>query len=65
MDVYSPMSVVVSAVNGEAFGVTLHSSDEGEIIRVKMENVRENDALLSTISGMGISYGAVQKKKMK
>ena len=65
MDVYSPMAVVVCAVNCKAFGATLHSSDEGEIIRVKMENIKENDILISTVSGMGVPCGAVQKNKMK
>ena len=63
MHVYSPMAVEVSAVNGESFGVTLHTSDEGEMIRVKMENVKENDVLLSTVSGMGVPCDAVQKSK--
>ena len=63
MHVYSPMAVEVSAMSGEAFGVTLHTSDEGEMIRVKMENVKENDVLLSTISGMGVPCDAVQKNK--
>ena len=63
MHVYSPMAVEVSALNGEAFGVTLHTSEEGEMIRIKMENIRENDVLLSTISGMGVPCDAVQKSK--
>ena len=63
MHVYSPMAVEVSAVSGEAFGVTLHTSEEGEMIRVKMENVKENDVLLSTVSGMGVPCDAVQKNK--
>lgn len=63
MHVYSPMAVEVSAINGEAFGVTLHTSEEGEMIRVKMENIKENDILLSTISGMGVPCDAVQKSK--
>ena len=49
----------------ESFGVTLHTSDEGKIIKVKMENVKENDILLSTVLGMGVPYGTVQKNKMK
>ena len=49
----------------ESFGVTLHTSDKGEIIRVKMENIKENDILISTVSGMGVPYSAVQKNKMK
>jgi hypothetical protein len=63
MHVYSPMPVEVSAMSGEAFGVTLHTSEEGEMIRVKMENVKENDVLLSTVSGMGVPCDAVQKSK--
>jgi hypothetical protein len=63
MHVYSPMAVEVSAVSGEAFGVTLHTSDEGEMIRVKMENVKEDDVLLSTVSGMGVPCDNVQKSK--
>ncbi len=63
MHVYSPMAVEVSALSGEAFGVTLHTSDEGEMIRVKMENVKEADVLLSTTSGMGVPCDAVQKSK--
>lgn len=63
MHVYSPIAVEVSALNGEAFGVTLHASDEGEMIRVKMENVKENDVLLSTMSDMGVPCDAVQKNK--
>lgn len=63
MHVYSPMAVEVNALNGEAFGVTLHTSEEGEMIRIKMENIRENDVLLSTISGMGVPCDAVQKSK--
>ena len=49
----------------ESFGVTLHTSDEGKIIKVKMENVRENDILLSTVSGMSVPCDAVQKNKIK
>lgn len=63
MHVYSPMAVEVNAVNGESFGVTLHTSDEGEMIRIKMENIKEIDVLLSTVSGMGVSCDAVQKSK--
>ncbi|MCU0468382.1 MAG: hypothetical protein MUF58_07255 [Arcicella sp.] len=63
MHVYSPMAVQVSAINGEAFGVTLHTSEEGEMIRVKMDNVKESDVLLNTISGMGVPCDAVQKSK--
>jgi hypothetical protein len=63
MHVYSPMAVEVTAINGEAFGVTLHTSEEGEMIRVKMENIKENDILLSTTSGMGVPCDAVQKSK--
>jgi hypothetical protein len=63
MYVYSPMAVEVTAINGEAFGVTLHTSEEGEMIRVKMENIKENDILLSTTSGMGVPCDAVQKSK--
>ena len=61
MHVYSPMGVQVSAINGETFGVTLHTSEEGEMIRVKMDNVKESDVLLNTISGMGVPCDAVQK----
>lgn len=49
----------------ESFGVTLHTSDEGKIIKVKMENIKENDILLGTISGMDVPCDAVQKNKMK
>ncbi len=63
MHVYSPMGVEVSAVSGESFGVTLHASEEGEMIRVKMDNVKENDVLLSTVSGMGVPCDAVQKSR--
>ncbi|MDZ7896891.1 MAG: hypothetical protein U5N85_02525 [Arcicella sp.] len=63
MHVYSPMGVQVSAVNGESFGVTLHTSEEGEMIRVKMDNVKEADVLLNTISGMGVPCDAVQKNQ--
>ena len=63
MHVYSPMAVEVSAMSGEAFGVTLHTSDEGEMIRVKMENIKESDVLLSTTSGMGVPCDAIQKSK--
>jgi hypothetical protein len=63
MHVYAPMAVEVSAVSGEAFGVTLHTSDEGEMIRVKMDNVKEDDVLLSTVSGMGVPCDNVQKSK--
>jgi hypothetical protein len=63
MHVYSPISIEVSAMSGEAFGVTLHTSDEGEMIRVKMENVKEDDVLLNTISGMGVPCDNVQKSK--
>lgn len=63
MHVYSPMAVEVGAISGEAFGVTLHTSEEGEMIRVKMENIKENDILLSTTSGMGVPCDAVQKSK--
>jgi hypothetical protein len=63
MHVYSPMGVQVSAMNGETFGVTLHTSEEGEMIRVKMDNVKETDVLLSTVSGMGVPCDAVQKSQ--
>jgi hypothetical protein len=63
MHVYSPMGVQVSAMNGESFGVTLHTSEEGEMIRVKMDNVKESDVLLNTISGMGVPCDAVQKNQ--
>lgn len=63
MHVYSPMGVQVSAMNGETFGVTLHTSDEGEMIRVKMDNVKESDVLLNTVSGMGVPCDAVQKNQ--
>lgn len=63
MHVYSPMAVQANAMNGEAFGVTLHTSEEGEMIRVKMDNVKESDVLLSTITGMGVPCDAVQKSK--
>jgi hypothetical protein len=63
MHVYSPMGVQVSAMNGETFGVTLHTSDEGEMIRVKMDNVKEADVLLNTVSGMGVPCDAVQKNQ--
>jgi hypothetical protein len=33
------------------------------MIRVKMENIKENDILLSTTSGMGVPCDAVQKSK--
>ena len=61
MHVYAPMGVQVNAISGESFGVTLHTSEEGEMIRVKMENVKEADVLLNTISGMGVPCDAVQK----
>ena len=63
MHVYSPMGVQVSAISGESFGVTLHTSEEGEMIRVKMENVKEADVLLNTISGMGVPCDAIQKNQ--
>jgi hypothetical protein len=63
MHVYAPMAVEVSAISGEAFGVTLHTSEEGEMIRVKMDNVKEDDVLLSTVSGMGVPCDNVQKSK--
>ena len=63
MHVYTPMGVQVSAINGETFGVTLHTSDEGEMIRVKMDNVKESDVLLNTVSGMGVPCDAVQKNQ--
>ena len=65
MHVYSPMAMQVSAMNGEAFGVTLHTSEEGEIIRVKIENIKENDVLLSTIFGVDVPCGVVRKSKNK
>jgi hypothetical protein len=63
MHVYSPMAVQVNAISGESFGVTLHTSEEGEMIRVKMDNVKESDVLLNTVTGMGVPCDAVQKSK--
>lgn len=59
MHVYSPMAVEISAISGEAFGGTLNTSEEGEMIRVKMENIKENDILLNTTSGIGVRWDAV------
>lgn len=61
MHVYSPAAAEVNALNGELLGVTLHSSEEGEMVRVRMDNIKESDVLLSTISGLGVSCDAIQK----
>jgi hypothetical protein len=63
MHVYTPIAAEVAAPNGEMYGVTLHTSDEGEMVRIKVDNVKEANVLLNTVTGMGVPCDAVQKSK--
>jgi len=42
-------------------GVTVHLSDDGEMLRVRAENLVDADIMLCTISGMGVPCEIVHK----
>jgi hypothetical protein len=43
------------------YGVTVHLSDEGEMLRVRAENLQDAEIMLCTISGMGVPCEIVHK----
>jgi hypothetical protein len=43
------------------YGVTVHLSDDGEMLRVRAENLVDADIMLCTISGMGVPCEIVHK----
>lgn len=45
------------------YGVTVHLSDEGEMLRVRADNVQDAEIMLCTASGMGVPCEIVLKSK--
>lgn len=43
------------------YGVTVHLSDEGEMLRVRAESLQDSEIMLCTISGMGVPCEIVYK----
>ncbi|MDQ5928614.1 MAG: hypothetical protein QG594_388 [Bacteroidota bacterium] len=45
------------------YAVTVHLSEDGEMLRVRADNVQEAEIMLCTISGMGVPCEIVLKSK--
>lgn len=45
------------------YGVTVHLSDDGEMLRVRADNVQDAEIMLCTASGMGVPCEIVLKSK--
>ena len=43
------------------YGVTVHLSDDGEMLRVRAENLVDAEIMLCTVSGMGVPCEIVHK----
>ncbi|WP_026996178.1 hypothetical protein [Flectobacillus major] len=61
LQVFSPIAATVETSKGDLYGVSLHLSDDSEMIRIKLDGLQDSEVLLSTVSGMGVPCEVVKK----